>query len=96
MPGPAAAAPVILSMLEHVFPSERGAAAIGPMVELGWGRPVSFLTAQLGVIVSLPDPRVVIVGRVRVALPAPQLPIVDLRATVYGEVTSDHRWCWCR
>jgi len=87
---PAAAAPVILSMLEHVFPSERGAAAIGPMVELGWGRPVSFLTAQLGVIVSLPDPRVVIVGRVRVALPAPQLPIVDLRATVYGEVTSDH------
>jgi hypothetical protein len=87
---PVAAAPVILSMLEHVFPFERGAAAIGPMVELGWGRPVSFLTAQLGVIVSLPDPRIVIVGRVRIALPAPQLPIVDLRATVYGEVTSDH------
>ena len=31
-----------------------------------------------------------IIGRVRIALPAPQLPIVDLRATVYGEITPDH------
>ncbi len=89
-PDPVAAAPVILALLERVFPSEHGAVAVGPMIELGWGRPVSLLTAQLGVIVSLPDPRVIIVGRVRVALPAPQLPIVDLRATVYGEITSDH------
>jgi hypothetical protein len=51
---------------------------------------VSFLTAQLGVILSLPDPRIVIIGRVRIALPAPQLPIVDLRATIYGEITPDH------
>lgn len=89
-PDPVAAAPAILATLERVFPFERGAIAIGPMAELGWGRPVSFLTAQLGVIVSLPDPLIVIVGRVRIALPAPQLPIVDLRATVYGEIASDH------
>ncbi len=60
------------------------------MVEIGWGRPVSFLTAQLGVILSLPDPKIVIIGRVRIALPAPDLPIVDLRATIYGEITPDH------
>ena len=51
---------------------------------------MSFLTAQLGVIISLPDPLVVIIGRVRIALPAPDLPIIDLRATVYGEITPDH------
>jgi hypothetical protein len=87
---PVATAPAILSTLEHVFPFERGAIVIGPMVEIGWGRPVSFLVAQLGIILSLPDPRIVIIGRVRIALPAPEVPIVDLRATVYGEITPDH------
>lgn len=87
---PVAAAPAILSTLELVFPVDHGSIVIGPMVELGWGRPVSFLTARIGVILSLPDPRIVIIGRVRIALPAPQLPIVDLRATVYGEITPDH------
>ena len=87
---PVAAAPAILTTLEQVFPVERGSIVIGPMVELGWGRPVSFLTGQLGVLLALPDPQIVIIGRVRIALPAPDLPIVDLRATVYGEITPDH------
>lgn len=89
-PDPVAAAPAILDTLEQVFPIDHGSVVIGPMVEVGWGRPVSFLSAQLGVILSLPDPKIVIIGRVRIALPAPQLPIVDLRATVYGEITPDH------
>ena len=89
-PDPVAAAPAILTTLERVFPFELGAVVIGPMVEIGWGRPVSFLTAQLGVILALPDPLIAIIGRVRITLPAPELPIVDLRATVYGEITPDH------
>ena len=87
---PVAAAPAILDTLEQVFPVDHGSIVIGPMIEIGWGRPISFLTAQLGVILSLPDPKIVIIGRVRIALPAPELPIVDLRATVYGEITPDH------
>ena len=87
---PVAAAPAILDTLAQVFPVDQGSIVIGPMIEIGWGRPVSFLTAQVGVIVSLPDPLIVIIGRVRIALPAPELPIVDLRALVYGEITPDH------
>ena len=87
---PVAAAPAILSTLERVFPVNAGSIVIGPMIEIGWGRPVSFLTAQVGVLLSLPDPAIVIIGRARIALPAPQLPIIDLRATVYGEITPDH------
>lgn len=89
-PDPVAAAPAILSTLERVFPVDQGSIVIGPMIEIGWGRPVSYLTAQIGVILSLPDPLIVIIGRVRIALPAPDLPIIDLRATVYGEITPDH------
>ena len=87
---PVAAAPAILDTLEQVFPVDHGSIVIGPMIEIGWGRPISFLTAQLGVILSLPDPKIVIIGRVRIALPAPELPIVDLRATVYGEITPEY------
>jgi hypothetical protein len=59
------------------------------MIEIGWGRPVSFITAQIGVILSLPDPKIAIIGRGRIALPAPQLPIVDLRATVLAVVDTE-------
>jgi len=36
---------------------------------IGWGRPVSFITAQIGVIVSLPDPKIAIIGRGRLHCP---------------------------
>lgn len=87
---PVAAAPAILDTLEQVFPVDHGSFVIGPMVEIGWGRPVSFLTAQLGVILSLPDPKIAIIGRVRITLPAPELAIVDLRATVLGIIDPDY------
>jgi hypothetical protein len=88
-PDPVAAAPAILNTLAQVFPVDRGSVVIGPMVEIGWGRPISFVIGQLGVILSLPDGHIVIVGRLKVGLPAPELPIVDLRAVVLGEVTPD-------
>ncbi len=87
---PVAAAPAILDTLTAVFPVDPGSVVIGPMVEIGWGRPISFLVAQVGVLISLPDPKIVIIGRVRIALPAPELPIIDLRASVYGEITPDY------
>lgn len=87
---PVGAAPAILDTLATIFPVQQGSIVIGPMVEIGWGRPISFLLAQVGVLISLPDPKIVIIGRVRIALPAPELPIVDLRASVYGEITPDY------
>ena len=60
---------------------DHGSIVIGPMIEIGWGRPVSFLTAQVGVILSLPDPMIVIIGRGAHRAAGAELPIVDLRAT---------------
>jgi hypothetical protein len=87
---PVGAAPTILDTLGAIFPQVPGGFVIGPMMELGWGSPVSFVTARLGVVISLPDPKVVLIGSLRVALPAPAAPIVDLRADLYGEITPDH------
>lgn len=77
------------ALLETVFPPQPNAIAVGPAFKIGWGSPVSFLTAKVGIVLVLPDPKIILVGAVRVAVPSPALPIVDLKASVFGEVTPD-------
>ncbi len=52
---------------------------VGPMFRVGWGRPVSFVTADAAVIIELPSGVVTLLVRGRIALPAPEAPIIDLR-----------------
>ncbi|EMF01517.1 hypothetical protein H340_05756 [Streptomyces mobaraensis NBRC 13819 = DSM 40847] len=85
---PVAAAPRVLAELGAVFPARPGSTVVGPMFRIGWGRPVSFLTADIGVVLELPGGVVGILGRLRVALPAPQAPVLDLRASVAGVVDA--------
>ncbi|MDP9328283.1 MAG: hypothetical protein M3P10_08750 [Actinomycetota bacterium] len=87
---PVAAAPTILELLRGMFPTQAGGFVAGPLLELGWGAPISFVTARIGVVIALPDPKVLLIGSLRVALPAPEAPIVDIRADLYGEITPDH------
>ncbi len=87
---PVASAPTILDLLRTIFPTRPGGFVVGPLLELGWGAPVSFVTARLGVIIVVPDPKVILMGSLRVALPLPDAAIVDLRAELYGEITPDH------
>ncbi|WP_235679549.1 DUF6603 domain-containing protein [Mycolicibacterium monacense] len=86
---PARAAPAILETLATVFPVHEGGFVIGPMVKLGWGRPVSFVTAEVALILSLPDPKILVLGRLRIAIPADFAPIIDLKAEIYGEFSGD-------
>ena len=86
---PVASAPTILRTLQDVFPAQSGGFVVGPMLELGWGVPVSFVTAKLGLIISLPDPLIALVGSLRVAVPDPDVPIVDLRAALLIEITPE-------
>ena len=87
---PAGSAPAILAALTAVFPAQEGGFVVGPMFELGSGAPVSFVTAKVGIVISLPDPKLVLLGALRVALPAPEAPLIDLRASVFGELTPKH------
>lgn len=85
---PAQAAPQILDTLAAVFRTQRGSAVVGPTFRLGWGRPASFVTADIGLVLELPSGVIALLGRVRIALPAPEAPIVDLRASIEGIVDA--------
>ena len=87
---PVSIAPKLLRMLDAVFPVYPGGFVVGPMGELGWGEPISYVTARLGIIIALPDPKIIILGALRVALPTPDAAIVDLRAELFGEITAEH------
>ncbi|MGW5781631.1 DUF6603 domain-containing protein [Streptomyces sp. NPDC003863] len=84
----AAAAPRILTTMGTVFPARAGSTVVGPMFRVGWGRPVSFVTADVGVVLELPSGVIGILGRLRIALPAPQAPVIDLRASVAGVIDA--------
>ena len=78
-------APQIISDLRAVFPVAVGRFVFGPMAKLGWGTP-SIITAELGIILELPDPyRLVIIGQGAALLPE-DAPIVQIHVDVLGVI----------
>ncbi|MFQ6170431.1 DUF6603 domain-containing protein [Oryzobacter sp. R7] len=83
-PDPVAAAPQVLGTLATVFPTREDGFVIGPMVALGWGRP-TLARLDVAVVLALPDPVVVILGRARAAFPSPEAAVIDLRASLLAQ-----------
>lgn len=85
-PDPVANAPAIIATLSRVFPVAPGRYVFGPMVRLGWGSP-TLLTIDAGLVLELPSPvRLLILGRMRLALPSEQAPVVSVNLDVLGVV----------
>jgi hypothetical protein len=80
-------ADLVLSAVAAVFPAKLGQYAVGPILELGWGRPISIVTMTAGVVFTFPHPEaIVIIGEFRIAVPDPDVPIIDLQADFAGEI----------
>jgi len=86
---PAAEAPKLLDQVAKVFPQQDGGFVVGPIVELGWGSEAKIVEAKLGIILALPDPKLILLGAVRVRAPAKDAPLTDFRCEVYGEIDAD-------
>ncbi len=86
-------APRILSDLRAIFPPQDGIFLIGPMAKIGWGTP-TLITIALGVIIEIPG-NVVILGRLRVALPTDddQAKLI-LQVSFVGALEFDKRRIW--
>ncbi len=84
-------APKIINDIKTVFPVAVGQYVFGPMVGVGWGTP-SLVTLDLGLILELPHPlRLVILGKLGVALPVPDDAIVLLQIEVLGIFDFDQK-----
>jgi hypothetical protein len=80
-----ARADLVLAAVATVFPAKVSQYVAGPILELGWGRPISLVTMTAGVVLTFPNPvSIVIIGEFRIALPEPEAPIIDLQADFAG------------
>ncbi len=80
-------ADLVLAALSTTFPAKSGQYLAAPILELGWGRPVSLVTMTAGVVFTFPNPaQIVIVGELRIELPKPDAPIVNLQADFAGTI----------
>lgn len=82
---PIANAPAIIATMVSVFPHRRGGIVAGPMLQLGWGRPKSFVTLSVAVVVVAPQPTLLMMlGRLSVVVPDKVLPMLKIQADFLG------------
>ncbi len=75
----------VLSAVATVFPAKVRQYLAAPILELGWGRPISIVTMTAGVVFTFPNPvAVVIIGEFRITVPEPDKAIIDLQADFAG------------
>jgi hypothetical protein len=87
---PVGNAPAIIETMTAVFPPRPGGWVAGPMFQLGWGRPNSFVMLSVSVVVVFPSPAVLaILGRLRVGVPDPDFPVIDIKADFLGQISFE-------
>lgn len=79
-------APAIISMLESVFPHHKGDIVVGPMLQLGYGKPDPWITLSVAVVVAAPSPTLLmLIGRLHLAVPKSH-PIANIEADFLGVI----------
>lgn len=80
---PLANATRILADVAEFFPSRVDSHTFGLMVKIGWGVP-TILTLEAGVVLSVPEVVVAVVGELACVLPDPAAPLLSLHMGVVG------------
>jgi len=83
---PVANAPRILSDMERIFPKVQNQFLVGPMIEMGWGKPAGMISISLGVILQAPDPKIVIIGILKVLVPPLAIALLRLQVNFIGSI----------
>ncbi len=78
-------APLLFAQLDEYFPQAEGNTVFGPIVEVGWGTP-TLITAQLGVLISVPQGVITVLGSISALLPVPEAPVLELQMDALGVV----------
>jgi hypothetical protein len=88
-------APRLINDLRTIFPPTQNVYVFGPVAQLIWGGVTTIIEAELGVILQLPDPLVIVIlGQFNVMLPNKdvEVKIVELHLDIIGiiDITNKH------
>jgi hypothetical protein len=83
---PVGDAQLTIDSLQSMFPPSEGRFVFGPVAKVGWGTP-TLIDAELGIVISLPDPiTIAVLGSVVSVLPTEDHDLVGLHLDVAGVV----------
>jgi hypothetical protein len=83
----------IVSDLKTFFPLAQGHFIVAPMGKLGWGTP-PLITLEMGIILDIPSPQLVIIGVLRCILPEADAPILRLQVNFAGGIDLARGLIW--
>jgi hypothetical protein len=75
----------LIAQIDEYFPIMNGNTVVGPVIEIGWGSP-TLITAQLGVVISLPDGLIAVMGSIEALLPTPSAALITLHMDSLGVI----------
>ncbi len=79
----------IVSDLKAVFPIQEGHFIVGPMAKIGWA---SIVTLELGLLIELPEPRIVILGVLKAFLPTEDEALLKLQVNFLGVIDFENKY----
>ncbi len=79
----------IISDLKQIFPIQQDHFVVGPMAEIGWA---SIVTLELGLLIELPEPRIIILGVLKAILPDEDTAILKLQVNFLGVIDFGNKY----
>ena len=83
---PLANATRILSDLQQMFPPVQNQFLVGPMIQMGWGKPAGMIAMSLGVIIEVPDLKIAILGILKVLVPPLDEALLRIQVNFVGSI----------
>ncbi len=81
----------IVSDIKQVFPPYPDHFIIGPMAKVGWGTP-SLITLELGLLIEIPVPRIIILGVIKAVLPTEEAALLRLQVNFLGIIDFENKY----
>ncbi|GGK72412.1 DUF6603 domain-containing protein [Rufibacter glacialis] len=85
--------PRIISDLKQIFPIREGQFLIGLMAKIGWGTP-TLIKIELGLMVEIPDPKILILGVISTKLPTEEAALLKLQVNFLGVMDFQNKFIY--
>jgi hypothetical protein len=83
----------IISDIKQIFPIKQDSFLIGLMGKIGWGTP-TLVYIELGIILELPEPKILILGVVKMSLPTEEVALIKIQVNFLGVIDFQNQFVY--
>lgn len=83
----------IISDIKQIFPIKQDSFLIGLMGKIGWGTP-TLIYIELGIILELPEPKIIILGVIKMSLPTEETGLIKIQVNFLGVIDFQNKFLY--